>query len=239
MKKAFYILFFLLVVAMTYKYCSHPFVLKILFPEKLWIHRVNSAIKLKEVSSDYYGVELDVMWLNEKFDVNHPPVKSIDLYLENYFSVLEDPNKLHYWVDFKNLTESNALTSSKHLYNLARAYKIQTNHILVESPNTLPLKNFKKLGFKTSYYLPENLDIADSIKIDQVGEIIRKSNTTFISSSFDDYEWLNQNYPEKNKILWYLGSWGGYKNKLNIYQALLDDKVKIILFQYSSEKGDR
>ncbi|WP_034890207.1 hypothetical protein [Gillisia sp. Hel_I_29] len=239
MKKALFIIFFLLVAAMAYKYCSHPFVLKILFPKKIWIHRVNSSIKLKEVCSDYYGVELDVMWLDGKFDVNHPPAKSINLYLENYFSVLEDPKKLHYWLDFKNLTKRNSLASSKHLHNLARAHKIQTNHILVESSNTLPLENFKNLGFKTSYYLPENLDIADSIKIDHIGEIIRTSNTTFISSSFNDYLWLNENYPEKNKILWYLGSWGGYKNKMNIYRTLLDDKVKIILFQYSSIKGDR
>lgn len=239
MKKALFIIFFLLVAAMAYKYCSHPFVLKILFPEKIWIHRVNSSIKLKEVSSDYYGVELDVMWLNGKFDINHPPAKSVDFYLENYFSILKDPDKLHYWLDFKNLSNINSMASSKHLYNLAMAYKIQTDHILVESPNSLQLENFKGLGFKTSYYLPENLDKADSLKTDQIRENLQKSNTTYISSSFKDYLWLYENYPEKNKILWYLGSWGGYKNKLSIYRALLDDKVKIILFQYRSEKGDR
>jgi len=77
-------------------------VLKLVFNEKIWIHRVNSIEKLGEVQADFYGVELDVVFLDSlnEFDVNHPPAESINLSLFEYLSTIKENKKLHFWLDF-------------------------------------------------------------------------------------------------------------------------------------------
>ena len=56
--------------------------ISVLFPEKVWAHRVNTKIKLAEAADKFTGVQLDIVINKDNFDVNHPPVESIDLSLK-------------------------------------------------------------------------------------------------------------------------------------------------------------
>ena len=59
--------------------------------DKIWAHRVNSTEKLESAIQYFNGVELDVFYDSNtnKFDVNHPPAKSIGLDFQTYLSNIE------------------------------------------------------------------------------------------------------------------------------------------------------
>lgn len=238
----FALLIFILAV-IIYKYSVHPLVLKSLFSEKIWVHRVNSLVKLEETSSSFKGVELDIVWENNYFDINHPPVKSINLSLSEYFSSLPNSKKIGIWLDYKNLTEDNAYSSAEYLDSLTRHYNFNKSNIFVESRFPQYLLDFQKKGFTISYYLPPGLNELENDNIYELKELINSklnaNKDIYISAPFSDYSYMHKHFPEKNKLLWHLGSLKGLSKKLNIYRALLDSKVKVVLLPYRSEMGDR
>ncbi len=240
-KKLLFAVLVLGLMALIYRFSTHPVVLKTLFPEKIWAHRVNSLEKLEETAKLFSGVELDVVWEENHFDVNHPPAKSIDLNLADYFKNIKEKKELGIWLDFKNLNKNNAESAFNNLDSLVGAFDIQKQNIILESREPQYLKVFKERGYLTSYYLPSAAGNAEE-KYRLIKGIQEKLDTTFpdfISSSLGEYVYIKKDFPEENKILWHLGELKSLKNKCRIYKALLDNKVKIILLPYKSEKGDR
>lgn len=129
--------------------------LPIALKEKIWVHRVNSIEKAREVSGTFYGIETDVVFHSSAgvFDVTHPPVVSIGLTLDALMSAVKGQDtKL--WIDFKNLSKENGLASLARLNTLCAKHNIDRKDIIVESIFSPLLQPFSLSGYKTSFYIP-------------------------------------------------------------------------------------
>lgn len=231
---------------LLYSIFYSDYFIRFLFKEKIWVHRTNSIEKLKEVQNDYYGVELDVEFLDSLnvFDVNHPPVKSIGLKLEDYFK--DARNNLHYWLDFKNLNTENTTKALLHLELICKTQKINFSNVIVESGNIQLLKIYHDKGFKVSYYLHwPGLYTLDSINLEKelynIDENLKKLDFSYyLSSDYHDYELLKKHYPKRNMLLWLDDQFdSNFINRSHLYQMLSDENVKVILFKCKSKEKER
>ena len=209
--------------------------LRVLFSNKVWGHRTNSIEKLE--NSDFDGVELDVVFYSEKniFDVNHPPEKSNNINLERYLKSGKGNGITNYWIDFKNLSSDNKFKALNRLNAIINKHNINPQNIIIESTHPQWIKSFTENGYKTAYYLPQNLNTLNSIEISNmiihIKEELDISNTTYISSSYNDYKIITQYFPDQKKIFWFnvYGSNNKIKVRFLLYQILMDNSVDVLL----------
>jgi hypothetical protein len=240
----FFILLLILIVSLgCYHLSTKPIVLRKIFSEKIWVHRVNSLLKQDEVINDYEGVELDIVWTGKGFDVNHPPAKSIGLSLEEFLENTHGFKNKGVWLDYKNLDVTNYKVSAQYLDSLITSIGISRKQIYVESKSPEYLVPFIKYNFKTSYYLPSGLRILpqDSIPsmVSSIKENVSYSSEIYLSAPFWDYQFMKEHFPERKKLLWYLGGLDNVKTKYAFYKTLMDPQVKVVLRPYRSIEGDR
>ncbi len=213
-----------------------------LFEDKIWAHKVNSIEKLNEATNIFSGVELDVVFYidGNYFDVNHPPDKSINLSLNEYFqSQMSDPD-YRYWIDFKNLNKDNKLQSSNSLDSITKLFKIDKSNIIVESVAPQFLKSFRDKGFITSYYLPPGIHTLNEESLETILEKIRNNiifyENIYISCDYKDYPIVKKHFPDTRKITWFTVY--GYMNKIKaillLYEILLDENVDVLLISFHS-----
>ncbi|EEO23450.2 hypothetical protein HRAG_00507 [Helicobacter bilis ATCC 43879] len=240
-------------------------------PEKLWLHRVDEIVKLKDFWGKYAGYEIDVHFLTNNpkkptpyFDVGHDGLAhSIGLDLAEMFSAtktlwidsLKNPNDTDqvfttkFWIDFKNLDDSNKLLSLRELERLCETYKIPKENLVIESPNYEALKVFKDEGFFTSYYFPyydmKKLEKDREKLHNELKEIIATNNINAVSFAYEYYDFiksLNLKYDinggggvDMPLLTWNVG--GSDKNWVNniAVEAFGDTQTKIILV---SEQGN-
>ncbi len=236
-------LFLFILAFLGYRFSTHQEVLLFLFPEKIWAHRVNSLEKLEEVKPKFRGIELDIVWEEKHFDVNHPPAKSIDLSLADYFKNIQKQEELGIWLDLKNLDINNFQLSYSHLDSLARMHDLKKDLIIVESPKPHLLNDFLENGYNTSYYLPGGLNSLKGIKrenmVNEINNGISGNRNLMISSSLGDYKFMKEYFPIQPKLLWHLGELHSFKNKKRMYFALFDEKVEVVLLPFDSKTGNR
>lgn len=149
--------------------------------EKLWAHRVDSLGKLNEAAPIFSGVELDLVFepsgYSGTFDVNHPPVESIHLSLEQYLSHADRFDNLHFWFDIKNLSVSNVGAARYRLEELIERYRLG-NRVIIESTNPDALSELASLnGAVTSFYLPvlDTAAMSPEAKQPLANDLIRKA----------------------------------------------------------------
>ncbi len=241
-KRYIFATFLVVLVVFSYRFSTHPKVLLFFYPEKIWVHRVNSLEKLEEVKSKFSGVELDVVWEENHFDVNHPPAKSINLSLTEYLYSVKR-NDLGIWLDFKNLDSSNTLEALKKMDYLVKKFRLEKKNIIIESPEPKFLDLFKENGYLTSYYLPFGASSYENDELQKFVEKVRKKSTNYptnyFSATLGEYVYIKDLFPEQKLLLWHLGGFETAKNKRRIYKALLDKNVKVVLLPYRSESGNR
>lgn len=250
MKKSYVIAIVLVLCTGVYFVLYSTFFLKIFFDEKMWVHRTNSIEKLNEVKNDFYGVELDVEYLDslDRFDVNHPPVISIGLSLNKYLGSGSENKNLHYWFDFKNLNTNNQQKSLKKILSICSNYHVNPSNIIVENGDLSLLVGFQQKGFLVSYYLnwPGLYTLSDT-EFDSELKKIRTSLAInkfpcFISSDYRDYEILKRYFPNNEKLLWLDDNFSqtkSIKNRLKLIKMLNDEKVKVMLVKHKSISNER
>lgn len=212
------------------------YTLRVLFPEKVWVHKVNSLEKLSEVESHYHGLELDIVYEVTKrdFDIHHPPEPSTGLWLSNYFNTLSNKQQ-PLWLDFKNLNSENQDAACKCLDSLVHHYQLSKSNIIVESSKPECLLAFSQNGFKTSYYLPpelhERTEQLLKTEIEFTNHQATTYPTTYLSFEFKDYPILKQYFPDHKKIVWFnvYGSMNKVKARLLLFDILKDPAVDILL----------
>lgn len=214
------------------------------FDEKIWVHRVNSIKRLKEIQDKFKGMELDVVFNKSKnyFDVVHPPAKSIGLSLETFFKEVNSIQNHYFWLDFKNLSDKNRKESLSKLNKLVEKFKIK-NNIIVESVNPISLNDFSSDGFITSYYLPNLYNKAEAgliRSLDLISNNIEQSYVTAISQDIKSYGALNKFFPNSNKLLWDMSlNWKEKRDRDRAFQLLeSDESIKVLLVRYET-KGYR
>lgn len=224
------------ILFVVYYYC--PYKIEGLgYYHKIWAHRANSKEKLNSALNYFDGVELDLIYsLKEnKFDVNHPLTKSINLSFEDYLNSIKDKQFPYLWLDMKNLNEQNSKLILEKLLLLFTNKKYPLNKILIESKKALELKKFNELGFNTSFYLPTDLYKKNrenlSKNISRIRNIISENPNIAISTSFKDYHILAKEFPNHPKYIWALVK-PVHFNHFKIRRILKDESVKIVLLHY-------
>ncbi|RMB60624.1 DUF2181 domain-containing protein [Dokdonia sinensis] len=231
--------------------------LREMYPEKVWVHRVNSIAKLNEVQSKYIGVELDVVYdlENNLFEVYHPPAPPTGLSLNEYFEAIERREEQQIWLDFKNLDASNESAALNRLEEICLMFSISRNQIIVESRNPQFLSSFFNSGYRTSYYLPGSLttqkDTERSNLLKQIASNIDASKPTFISTHKDDVDLLKENFPSKSILTWtihleservpFYSIKSIYNSAIRArrkHKLLSDDQIKVVLHRYIARSGN-
>ena len=177
------------------------------FSNKIWAHRVNSIEKLNSALNHFDGVELDLVYNNKKdlFDVNHPPSKSIGLTFEVYLNAIKKQQFPYLWLDLKNLSKENSISILNKLLYLFKSKNYPFHKILIESRQSNELLIFEKEGFKTSFYLPPNLNEKDRLSLSksifEIKTILNNQPNIAISTSFEDYNIIKNEFPNHKKYI--------------------------------------
>jgi len=206
------------------------------FPEKKWLHCVNSLDAARYAQSRYCGMEIDIIYdeVRGVFDIRHPPDKSRDLTLDALIGELKEPHNHYFWLDFKNLTDGNMQASRDALCRIAEKYGI-TQHIIVESSNTLALTNFSDRGFYTSYYLTDiNPDTMNTGEIEAyIYKMINNLNQrkiNAISANHNLYPLVKKYFSGYDLLMWSFTD-NPLALKMIERKLLKDSQVKIILIE--------
>lgn len=212
--------------------------------DKIHSHRVNTITKLKQANRYYSGIELDVYYDDENnvYDIFHPPVESIGLTLDVYFSNIKN-KELKIWLDFKNLTERNSEDAIDRLEYLINKYNLNKNVFLIESKNIKALQSVNKRHFLTSYYVPSHLYESSSLYKDSIYGVIKHNSDQHISFSHQNYEDLQRAFPLRTKYVWTLYgkpiSRSRFKQVSITREILRDTTVKRMLVPFKSIGGNR
>jgi len=230
----------LLIVIFTIAFFSNT-TLWLLFKDKIRAHKVNNLELLEKSNRQFTGVELDVVFYSSSnnFDVNHPPETSTGLTLNKYFESQKEFPDFKYWLDFKNLDETNETQSAGCLDSLTKISGISNSNIIVESIRSKSLKPFQDKGFSTSYYLQSGLnklseDSLKSILITTTDNLISNKNS-YISAEFADYPVLKKYFPATKKLIWFstYGSMNKISARILMFQILMDENVDVLLIPFS------
>ncbi|MFT4645566.1 MAG: hypothetical protein ACI8ZX_001983 [Planctomycetota bacterium] len=242
-KRALVLVLFILIF-FSIKYVFFNTILQSIANDKIWIHRVNSIEKLKEVQKKFTGVELDLVFNDTSinFDVTHPPAISINLSLEEYFK--NNKKDLYYWLDFKNLNKTNQLEALQHLDYICKKNKIDKSKLIVESPQIGLLSIYKEAGYQISYYYhwPGLFSLAATDRIAHIKYMKKQISTNaeiILSADYRDYEILKKEFPDRTKMFWITKNVFSIKEMFALTATIQDKKVKSLLIQYKSKAKNR
>ncbi|MBI9017777.1 MAG: sulfatase-like hydrolase/transferase [Phycisphaerae bacterium] len=130
-----------------------------LFKDSVWLDRVNTIDKLREVKDITVNIEVDVEYLEDRdvFDIRHPEEDSIGLTLEFYLANIISIPDCKLWLDFGNLTPEDANAALARLTELTDKYMLNRRNIIIGCDDADVLSQFRQGGFYICYYLPELL----------------------------------------------------------------------------------
>lgn len=238
------IFFILLVVILMFLFKYNPYKIQFIgHYDKIWAHRVNSTEKLQWALNFFDGVELDLEYHSEAdfLDVNHSPSTSINLSFEDYFKTIYKKQPF-IWLDIKQLDTINSDAIFKKLKSVFESESYPINKVLIETqqPESLPI--FTDYGFKTSYYLPSNLRLKDSLLLQNdiltIQKVLKSQPNIAISTDYKDYEIITKYFPNSEKYIWILVS--NFNTEITQIRKILNDKtVQAVLINYHSPEGNR
>lgn len=236
------ILFFL--IGLRYAYKFTPYRIEFVgFYNKIWTHRVNSLQKQEAALLFHKGIEVDLDYIEESdfLDINHLPAPSINLSFEEYINNIPVQRNFPYlWLDIKELDTLNNKRIFDKIFPVLNSKQYPLEKVLVESMQPEALQIFEEAGFKTTFYLPWNLnDLTEkelSIQMNSLKKIEKDFPHTAFSTNTKQYELIKKYFPEKDLYLWAEGH-RPIKDYFLFRKILKDDKVIAVLSPYRSYKG--
>jgi hypothetical protein len=211
------------------------------FPVKVWLHRVNSMERAVRMAKQFRGMEIDVMYDSaaDSFDVGHPPTPSIGLSLDRLLGAVPDVADHYFWIDFRNLTDTNAPAACIRLVAIARKHNL-ISHMIVESVHPTALACFTDNGFRTSYYLfPEvSLPAMNTAQrtayYEEVKAGLAASSVNALSMSYESLPFVDRYFPDAEVLTWYRE-----KDRNLRYYAMLaylkaQSRIQVILIRQMS-----
>lgn len=202
----------------------------------VWLHRVNTIDKARHFQNQYPGFELDVHFDTSvnTFFVRHDFTDTTTLTLATWLGALEKPEQLGYWLDFKNLSQANGPKALAELVRIRNFFHLGQNPIVVESSDPATLPSFDTLNFRISFYIPtfdpETLTPSEEqMYIDYIHAGVISNNIPTISGYHFQHTFMQNNFPDLNKLLWYLDSFDGTLKDSVISLTSKDPAVEILL----------
>jgi len=203
---------------------------------KVWLHHVDDTVKAKHFQNSYSGYELDVHFDTDvhTFIVKHDFNDTVTLTLSAWLDAITNPERLGYWLDFKNLAPWNEAEALTELLRIRQLHGLIHNLIIVESttPNSLP--RFDTLNFRPSYYIPTfNPSGITPEEEEQFYDFIEGSITSYGLSTISGYSFqesfMQKWFPDINKLLWFLDSVDPEVKDSIIEQTQKNPTVEVLL----------
>lgn len=204
--------------------------------EKIGVHRVNTLEKLENSLPYFNAIELDVVYDSQSnfLDVYHPPTLSNGVSFEKYIHFLKK-DRPFLWLDIKNLDSNNAEKILQHLNTTMAQSNYPKNKILIETRFPEKLGLFAAEGYKTSYYLKQNLytlhPTALHSELENVKSILKAQPGLAISTEHFDYEILKQHFPTTPKYFWCIRH-SKFSEYTLVRNILKDTTVALVLSRY-------
>jgi heptose-I-phosphate ethanolaminephosphotransferase len=125
---------------------------------KVWAHPINSTASSYESLHIIDGVEMDVVFMDERrcFHVFHPPSPDRGLSLDELLAVAARKPQLRIWLDWKNAEQQNVAAALQCLARIDAKYGIR-GRTLVETGSTAifdETRSISAAGYQHGYYLP-------------------------------------------------------------------------------------
>jgi hypothetical protein len=211
------------------------------FPDKIWVHRVNSVERARLMAKEYRGLEMDVVYDSaaDYYDVGHPPTPSLGISLDQVFSSLPDVGSHYFWLDFKNLSDANKEAACARLVSLARKYRIGS-HVIVESGNPEALACFGARGFYTAYNLfpDDNLAEMTPAQIRSYYEEVRANLLAYrvnaLSSNYRSLPFIEKYFTGIDILTWYRDDARNLRHYATLGYLAQKRRVKVILVKHWS-----
>ncbi|MBR3676615.1 MAG: sulfatase-like hydrolase/transferase [Alphaproteobacteria bacterium] len=210
--------------------------------KKIYLHRVNSPEKLKELGHKYVGLEMDIIYYpkEDAFENSHNAESlqkySLNKTLKMYYHMF---NRQAIWFDFKNLSDENKVKAEQKLSKLIKKYHVNKNNVWVESHNYNALEYFTQKGWRTSYYVPYyNFE---EMSAEQIADAKKLTEDVSFSGKVLAISFAGEYYPfikslKLNEQISLLTWFSHYKledfKKLEEYPIMMNDKqLKVILIK--------
>jgi hypothetical protein len=203
---------------------------------QVWLHRVNTISRAQHFQDIYSGFELDVHFDTsvKTFIVKHNFTDTSTLTFSYWLSSINHPERLGYWLDFKNLSLENRYAALTELVRIRQAYGLKEHTIVVESDNPPALPPFDTLNFRISYYIPYfnpsvlTLDEAQTY-YENINERVTENGISTISGYSIQHSFMQLWFPGMNKLLWYLDSYDTAIKDSVITLTRKDQTVEVLL----------
>lgn len=208
---------------------------------KIWKHGVYSKYDAAKYEKLFDGMEVDIVYSTEKDDLFIGRVED-DANNGNSFNdwlaMLEQPQNVKLWIDFKNLSKDNCIKAIASLEKLVSKYDIK-NNVLVENQDLDALSHAKQSGFHVILWV-DNLHYwrsphtrNDSISICKtIRNKINKLHPDAISSEFTAYPMLCDSFPEQNIHFWDTPKDFTDENVRHTQELCRNKSVKVVLVDY-------
>lgn len=213
---------------------------KLLCSNKIWAHRINNFNDFKKVKDKVKGIETDVIFYpkENKFYVQHDKESLSETTLESFLAKLNKSNNHLCWIDFKNLSKANSEKSLKKITYILEKDNIEKDRLIIESKNFYGLNKFSENGYITSYYMPSDLYLTDSVnlhkKLKNINSKLSITNAKYISSTYKNYGILKSNFPDYDKLYWFTsyGKYSKLKTRIILFKICFNNKVDVILMPF-------
>jgi hypothetical protein len=203
---------------------------------QVWLHRVNTIEKAQHFQDSYSGFELDVHFdtCQQTFIVKHDAADTSTLTLPVWLGSVDKPERLGYWLDFKNLCSENGDAALNELLRIRQAFNLTNHPIVVESGFPPALVAFDTLNFRTSYYIPWSdpggiTTVEEETWKNYIQGYLSSTGIETISGYYHQHDLMQRWFPGVNKLLWYLDSYDPAVKDSIIVLTKKDATVEVLL----------
>ena len=124
---------------------------------KIWAHKANDTLIAQQKELLFDGLEVDVQYsaFQDEFFIGHELEDTNNgVTLARWFSSLKHVSEKWFWIDMKNLDESNALQIANKIIQLKQTFGI--SHLMLESRDWKALKIVKETNIPVIFLVSDN-----------------------------------------------------------------------------------
>lgn len=204
--------------------------------KKVWAHHVDDTLTAQARERCFEGLELDLVYSSSQRQlfVCHNEMDTVKgLTLQQYLAALEQPEKLCFWLDIKNMDYATADSISVLIKETLKPYGL-LDRAFLESPDQWALGKVKLNGLHTSLWVDSFYysDIDTVSWVERVSRRIQTAQPDAISCEYRMFGALVQFFPEQNIFLWHTPAPLTPENAELTKTFCRHPSVKIVLVDY-------
>lgn len=207
------------------------------YADKFWAHKADDTLSAQTKQKNFKGIEVDLVYSesqNEIF-VGHELVDTTgSLTFEMWMAALSNPAKTKFWLDMKNVNETNAERISNIILAVTEKYGI-TRNVMVENMDWKALKIVKSKGLPVLLWV-DNIywwgekDTLEWYRITK--QHIEALQPMGISCEYRMYPLLTDSFPDQNIHFWHTPADATPENLAFDRHLAKENSVKVILVDY-------